>query len=142
MRVDFYILATTKPEDRLHFACRLTEKAYGLNSRVYAHMASANDAQQLDKMLWTFRQDSFIPHDLLTGEAQNRAPVCIGTRENHLSEGELLVNLDTEMPNFAKGFARIAEIIGGDESSRQVGRERFKQYRELGIEPETHQIGT
>jgi DNA polymerase-3 subunit chi len=124
----------------MHFACRLTEKAYGLNSRVHAHTASAADATRLDQMLWTFRQGSFIPHDLLTGNGQPRAPISIGSGEHHPEKGDLLVNLDDSTPEFAQGFERVAEIIGGDEASRQAGRERFKHYRDLGIEPETHQI--
>ena len=41
---------------RLHFTCRLTEKAYGLNNRTYVHMGSAAEARQLDELLWTFRE--------------------------------------------------------------------------------------
>ena len=34
----------------------------------------------------------------------------------------------------------VVEIIDGQETSRQAGRKRFKQYREMGLEPVTHQI--
>ena len=139
-RVDFYLLEASEPQARFQFACRLTEKAYSLQNRVYAHTQSAADAQRLDELLWTFRQGSFVPHQLLTDKYDDRTPVAIGTGENRASEGDLLINLAESAPEFAGGFGRIAEIISGDEASKQAGRERFKYYRELGITPETHTI--
>ena len=141
MRVDFYILDAGNAAERLHFACRLTEKAYGLDSRVHAHTSSPADAAKFDEMLWTFRQGSFIPHEIFAAGTAARAPVSIGSGNEHPDQGDLLVNLSDEAPAFAGKFARIAEIIGSDEASRAAGRERFKHYRELGIEPATHQIG-
>ncbi len=37
-------------------------------------------------------------------------------------------------------FERIAEVIDADEARRQRGRERFRLYRERGIEPATHDM--
>jgi len=140
MRVDFYILKTTAEDSCLQFACRLTEKAYKLTNKVYAHAANSRDAERMDEMLWTFRQGSFVPHQLLTTSSERRAPVSIGAGAQREAEGDLLINLADKPPEFAAGFDRVAEIVGGDEASRQAGRERFKYYRDMGIKPETHQI--
>lgn len=142
-RVDFYILEATAPGARMQFACRLTEKAYGLGNAVYAHAASAQDARRLDDLLWTFRQGSFIPHEQLQEPAHAQAsstPVCIGTPQTYQHEGQLLINLTDSTPEFAANFSRIAEIIDGSEESRKAGRQRFKDYKKLGLEPETHTI--
>lgn len=139
-RVDFYILAASEPASRLQFACRLTEKAYGLNNRVYAHAASQAEARQLDEMLWTFKQGSFIPHQSLAEDPDERTPVRIGSPERWENEGELMINLSEAAPEFATNFERVVEIVDGQEASRQAGRKRFKQYRAMGLEPVTHQI--
>lgn len=139
MRVDFYILESPDPAGRMQFACRLTEKAYGLDNTVYAHTASDAAAQQLDDLLWTYRQGSFIPHER-SGTDGGHAPVRIGTPEACDATGDLLINLGHDYPDCAAGFARVAEIVGGDEASVQAGRVRFKQYRDQGIEPVTHKI--
>lgn len=139
-RVDFYILAASEPASRLQFACRLTEKAYNLQHQVYAHTASAADAQRLDEMLWTFSQGSFVPHQILGSANEERAPVNIGMAEQCKDSGDLLINLTDKTPDFVSNFARVAEIIDGQEESRQAGRERFKRYRQLGLEPVTHNI--
>jgi DNA polymerase-3 subunit chi len=139
-RVDFYILAASKPASRLQFACRLTAKAYSLNNRVYAHASSPAEAEQLDKLLWTFKQGSFIPHEALGENEAERAPVRIGTPDRFENEGELLINLTDTAPDFATNYTRVVEIVDGQEASRLSGRTRFKQYRTMGLEPVTHQI--
>jgi DNA polymerase-3 subunit chi len=139
-RVDFYILAADEPSSRMRFACRLTEKAYGLKHRVYAHTSSPADAQHLDEMLWTFRQGSFIPHSLLDDDTDEYTPVRIGIPERSQPKGQLLINLSGAAPGFATNYERVAEIVDGSEASREAGRERFRQYREMGLEPVTHQI--
>ena len=142
-RVDFYILQTSEPNSRMQFACRLTEKAYGLGNTVYAHAPSEQDADRLDDLLWTFRQGSFVPHDALhkcAAEQELATPVSIGTPDTRQQEAQLLINLTEETPDFVTKFGRIAEIVDSSEASRKAGRQRFKDYKKLGLEPETHTI--
>ncbi len=138
-RIDFYILESATASGWLNFVCRLTEKAYGTVEAIYAHTGSAEVAQQLDEMLWTFRQGSFVPHEILSAEPP-RAPVRIGTAEHQLEAGNLLINLTGAAPAFAKQFDRIAEVVDADPARRAAGRNLFRQYREMGLEPVTHNI--
>jgi DNA polymerase-3 subunit chi len=139
-RIDFYILSDSGRDSRLRFACRLSEKAYNMNTHVYAHTPSPEQADRLDQMLWTFRDGSFVPHARFTADAEQRAPISIGTPEIYSEAGELLINLCDVVPTFYSGFERIAEIVAADESSRKAGRERFRHYRDLGADPATHNI--
>jgi len=139
-RIDFYILAEAGQSSRLQFACRLTDKAYGQQHRVYAHTTSDDEARELDELLWTFRQGSFIPHQLVSERADNRTPVRIGTPACADDAGQLLINLGPEAPAFAGNFARVAEIIDATDASKDAGRERFRQYRAMGFNPVTHKI--
>ena len=138
-RVDFYVLEATGESGRLVFACRLAEKAYKLDNEVYAHTGSQEVAAQLDEMLWTFRQGSFIPHEQL-GDEPARSPVRIGSPGREQHSGGLLINLAGQVPTFAKQFTRIAEIVDADPDSRAQSRDRFRQYRDMGLEPVTHRI--
>jgi DNA polymerase-3 subunit chi len=138
--VDFYVLAAAGQNSRLQFACRLTEKAYSQNHQVYAHTASSDEARELDELLWTFRQGSFIPHQLVSETADERTPVKIGTPACAVDSGELLINLAPAAPAFTANFSRVAEIIDASEASKEAGRERFRQYRAMGYTPVTHTI--
>ena len=112
-RVSFYVLAAQEPVARLSFACKLTEKAYKLGQRIHLHAADRSEAEALDKMLWTFRQGSFVPHERLdAGTPTDRAG---HDRQWYRGppEVDLLINLADEVPAFFQRFARIAEIIDG-----------------------------
>jgi len=139
-RVDFYVLPDTDAGARLHFACRLTEKVYKLNNKTHAHVTGAAQARQLDELLWTFRQGSFVPHEIHGQAAQSNAPVTIGHDCELAPSGDLLINLADTIPPFFDQFARIAEIIDSSAECRQHGRERFSFYRDNGYNPTTHKL--
>jgi len=139
-RVDFYVLPEVDADARLRFACRLTEKAYKLEHRAYAHVAGAAQARMLDELLWTFRPGSFIPHGIAGTAPEASAPVTIGHDDGADVSGDLLINLTDTIPPFFDRFARIAEIIDASPDGRRTGRERFAFYRDNGCKPETHKL--
>ncbi len=140
-RVDFYILAATGEPSRHKFACRLAEKAYRLKHTVHIHTANRQQAEVLDELLWTFRDGSFVPHEVLNMPGRPpSAPVTIGFDETGIGNQDLLINLTDEIPEMAASFPRVAELVTSDEQSRQLSRKRFVRYRELGAELETHNI--
>jgi len=144
-RVSFYVLDGTAPDTRLGYACRLLEKAYKLQNRIHAHTGDANMAKVLDTLLWTFRQGSFVPHELLSPDSQPTSPITIGSTVSYHGaqppEADLLVNLAEEVPPFFTRYPRIAEIIDGSRAGREAGRARHRFYRQQGLEPETHEVG-
>lgn len=144
-RVSFYVLTGPEPGSRLGYACRLVEKAYKLQHRIHAHAADGSMARSLDELLWTFRQGSFVPHEMLApGGGHPLAPVTIGAAgdagQAEPPAADLLINLATEVPAFYQRFPRIAEVIDGSPAGREAGRARHRFYREQGLEPETHEV--
>lgn len=124
----------------MRFACRLTEKAYSLNNRTYAHVDNAARARELDELLWTFRAGSFVPHELESTDSVAPPPVVIGHAADTNAEADLLINLADSIPSFFDRFGRVAEIVDGTEEGKRAGRERFAFYRDNGYTPNTHKI--
>lgn len=143
-RVSFYVLGDTEPGARLGYVCRLVEKAYKLQKRIHAHTVDASMARALDTLLWTFRQGSFVPHEILTPDCRPAAPVTIGSAAPDDSpeppDADLLINLADEVPAFYARYARIAEIIDGRPAGREAGRARHRFYRDQGLAPETLEV--
>jgi DNA polymerase-3 subunit chi len=54
------------------------------------------------------------------------------------SPPQLIVNLAAAVPAGVASAARVVEIVDNDPDRRQAGRERFRQYRAMGVEPTTH----
>lgn len=138
-RVDFYVLKQEGPQSRNTFACRLAEKAWRLENTVHIHAASREEAERINELLWTFRDGSFVPHELLTPGGRS-APVTIGSGELAVQARDLLINLSDTIPAFAESFPRVAELVSSDETSKQESRKRFATYREQGHTLETHDV--
>ena len=140
--VDFYVLEGSDARERLRFACQVINKAFEAEQRVLVCLDSAAELTALDDLLWTFAQDSFVPHEPLTPASDwEETPVLLATSQSPPSPPDVLVNLAQVLPAAADSAARVIEIIDTDDTRRQAGRVRFRQYRERGIEPQTHKLG-
>ena len=140
-RVDFYILAQPDERARQLLACKLAEKAWRLDNSVYIHTRDRADAERLDELLWTFRDGSFVPHGLAGGDdGTESSPIVIGCEPDRVDNRDLLINLGDEIPAFAKGFPRVAELVTSDENCRTLSRKRYSTYRDQGHELNTHKL--
>ena len=138
-RVDFYVQSGGPAQGHLTLACRVTEKAFQAGHQVYLRCDDMTQAEELDTLLWTFSQCSFVPHHL-HGVDDDPAPVTIGHGPPDSAQVQVVVSVAGKpITNFAD-FARVAEIVGSEEIEKQSGRARFKFYRENGVEPATHEI--
>jgi len=140
IRVSFYLLESDDPRARLLFACRLVEKAWHLGNRIHIQTADTEMAAALDELLWTFRQGSFVPHALLPVVDEDRPPVTIAPAGGERPAADLLINLADEAPADCSSWPRIAELVDATAAGREAGRQRFRAYRQQGLEPETHTV--
>jgi len=140
-RVDFYVLAQVDERSRHVLACKLAEKAWRLDNSVYIHASSRADAESLDKLLWTFRDGSFVPHGLAgRNDGTESSPIMIGSDNDGVDTCDLLINLCDEVPPFAESFPRVAELVTSDPNCREKSRKRYSLYREQGHELNTHNL--
>ena len=139
-RVDFYVVSRSEPDAVLSTACRLTEKAFRLKNRIFINAASRDQAMALDRLLWTFRDDSFIPHCRAGADSDRDDPVRIGCGEAPDAPFDVLINLGDDVPLWSRESPRIAEIVGTDPQSRAAGRKRYRHYRDEGCELGSHTL--
>lgn len=91
--------------------------------------------QTLDEKLWSFDPISFIAH----GVDQVDAAVCISAKQPS-EQGWLVFNFNNHALEQVNHFSHIIEIVENNEAAKQIGREKFKMYRRLGIEPRTFKL--
>ncbi len=140
-KVDFYVLPGSGEMARQQFACRLAEKAYRLDNSVHIHVADRERLQKLDDLLWTFRDGSFVPHEILgAAPGEPESPVTIGCDESPHVDCDLLINLGESIPASVASFPRVAEVVTSDEGSKTLSRQRFVDYREQGHTLDTHRL--
>ncbi len=139
--VTFYVLEEASVPARLRLACRIAEKAFQAGQSVLVWHTDGTELATLDELLWTFGDDrSFIPHERIAPGAACEAPVLLTTSLAPAGGIDVLINLAAAVPEAAGRAARIVEIIDGDPARREAGRARFKAYRELGLQPVSHNV--
>ena len=142
-RISFYILKGSQEHDRQVFACRLIEKAYAQGNHIYIHADSAEQAKQFDQLLWAFRPDSFVPHQLMHNTMETEqvdCPILIGHDTTPPRLMNLLINLSAQHPLFFSQFERVAEFINDDDTIKAQGRERYRFYQQRGYDLESHKL--
>ncbi len=139
-RIDFYVLDDGGGDARLRLACRLAEKAFRQGHSVYVHADSDVLVQQLDELLWTFRDESFLPHEINRGPDTYPAPIQIGNVDDPQVDPDMLINLAADVPSFFGRFKRMAELVDADPDVRTASRERFRYYKERGYPLQTHRV--
>ena len=84
-RIDFYLLSAAAG-GAVPAACRLCEKAVGAGHRLYVLTGDGTTTEAMDGALWSFRQGSFVAHEIHPGTAQEQPaqpplpPILIGTQ--------------------------------------------------------------
>jgi DNA polymerase-3 subunit chi len=139
-RVDFYTLAPQAGGDRFVLTCRLVERIHGEGLRILIHVPGADEARHLDRLLWTWRQESFLPHGLVGETDAELTPILITRDGAPESEDQVLINLGLEVPTFFGRFERLCEPLDHDPAVRDAGRRRYAWYRDRGYPLQHHSV--
>lgn len=139
-RIDFYICKPESRENRHLLACKIAEKAWQRGQRVLVHTSNEAETRHVDRLLWVFKEQSFIPHGVLDQDNPKINPILIGHQKDPGNEHEVLINLAAERPDFFSRFERLAECVDQEPGIVQAARDRYRYYRDNGYVLETHDI--
>jgi len=141
--VDFYLLEDSTDDAKWLLACRLAEKAYLRRHQVLIYCDCQDTAEMLDELMWIFKENSFIPHNI-QGEGPNSPPPIqigyAGYTTDPTGFSDILFNLSDEIPVFHQRFKRIIEIVPHNDLEKEISREHYRQYRISGFKIQTHAI--
>ncbi|MCL1092883.1 DNA polymerase III subunit chi [Shewanella kaireitica] len=115
-------------------ACELARQAFINQQWVYIHCTDKEQAYAIDELLWQLAPQSFVPHNLKGEGPTGGAPVEIGfDRLGANKNRHVLINLADQVPQFAVNFVQIIDFVANDDSHKAIARDRYRQYRTLGI---------
>jgi DNA polymerase III subunit chi len=139
--ISFYILASESTRERDLFACKLIEKVYRSGACAYVLTDNVAQSHAFDDLLWNFRAGSFIPHQIYTGELPAcDVPIIIGSSTPPEQWQKTIINLSAHCPQNFQQAERILEILDNSEAAKTLGRDRYRQYKQAGIEIATHKM--
>ena len=111
MKVDFYHL-TVQPLERV--LPTLAEKVLASGERL---LIVAGDQQQqtyLDKLLWSYAPDSFLPHGLVGGEGDTDQPILIAPDVDAANRARNVLIADGVWRDDALDFDRAFHLFDDD----------------------------
>lgn len=131
-RIDFH----SNVPDRMTYACRLVRKARAaaVDSRIIVLLKNSDDISNLDRTLWTFSEQDFLPHAIAGDELAKRSPIVLTDDVEAVphQDRDILINLTDEIPAAFAQFERVCEIVSTGAADTEAARERYAYYRQRG----------
>jgi DNA polymerase-3 subunit chi len=140
-RVDFHEVAA-----RLQPAvCAQVAALFEEGERVYVWAPSKADAAALDEQLWTFSDDSFIPHGLWSGEGECAEQIAVGWVGQNPNSASVVVIAGAisheELLTAVGKFSRLVDLVPKrDERAVAAARVRYKILKDSGLNPHFHKL--
>jgi DNA polymerase-3 subunit chi len=127
----FYHLERTGLEQALP---ELLEKTLQRGWKALVRLREAERLRELDGWLWTYRDDSFLPHAPDDEPGAARQPILLTTGFENANGAEALFLLDGADPGELAGYARCVVLFdGGDEAQLAVARAQWSAAKASGV---------
>jgi DNA polymerase III subunit chi len=133
-KISFYLFEKS-PERQVDSTCRLCRKILRNPAKIWIYCLDPATQNELDDLLWSFDSQSFLTH----GIDDQTASICISSKLPSTSEW-LIFNFHNQALEDIQNIGHIIEIVENTEEAKQLGREKYKTYRKLGISPQTHKL--
>jgi len=125
--------------DRIEGIARLLLRRSRLRPHVLIICPDAEVMDKLDERLWTIHPESFLAHAEAGPDPKVNAeqPILLATDIVRDNKPEVLINAGLEIPAGLSAFDVVVDFDDAwSEPLRQASRERFRTYRQLGVNPQ------
>jgi DNA polymerase-3 subunit chi len=128
--IGFYHLTRSTLEEALP---RLLEKVLASGQRAVVRTVTRERLELLDRHLWLYSRESFLPHGSEADGLAQHQPVWLTTTIENPNGAGVLVLVEGARMEDASAFARVLDLFDGqDEEALSAARERWRRARDLG----------
>jgi DNA polymerase-3 subunit chi len=119
-----------------HVLPSLIERSLGRGWKVVVQAASEERVEVLDAHLWTYRDDSFLPHGTWREANAEAQPVLLTVLEHNPNAASIRFLLEgAAMPVDAASYERVVLLFDGeDEDAVAAARARWSEAKAAGFE--------
>lgn len=106
-------------------------KAYGSGQKILIRVPDKKEANRLNDLLWTFKDDSFLPHGLASDDRASQHPILITTEQDNVNDAGILILTHGCTHDDVGSFNMVCEMLDGRVQSQIAdARTRWKSYKE------------
>lgn len=111
----------------------LLERTLARGWRAVVQAASDERVEALDSLLWTYADDSFLPHGTVKDGAPERQPVFLTSGDGNPNAASVRFFVDGAGSAEVGGYARLVFLFdGGDEDMVAHARRQWALAKEVG----------
>ena len=127
----FYILDSD--DDINYCTCKIIKKFYEEGKKILVSSKNSILIDDLNKLLWTFEQLSFIPHST-SKDYDSFTPVLLtetGYKNDSIIKKDynIFINLDDEVKTDYHNYEIVIELVSGNEHQKNLAREKYLYYK-------------
>lgn len=123
----FYHLERTGLDQALP---ELLEKTLARGWRAQVLCTGRDRLEHLDGWLWSYRDDSFLPHGTTEAAEPARQPILLTTSADNLNAAQALFLIDGAQAQGLDGYDRCVVLFDGrDEAALAQARERWREVK-------------
>lgn len=112
----------------------LLERTLSRGWKALVRTGQAERIDHLDGWLWSWRDDSFLPHGVANEPMAERQPVLLTTDLDNPNEAQALFLIDGAEPGDVSAHERCILIFDGrDAAALKTARGRWKSFKEAGL---------
>ena len=113
----------------------LVEKTLGRGWRALLRFSTAERLETVDSALWTYRDESFLPHGTARDGHADRQPVFLTTEDGNPNGAAVLFLLEAAEEREPERYARVIRLFdGADEEAKALARTEWKRAKAAGFE--------
>jgi DNA polymerase-3 subunit chi len=126
----FYHLERTSLDQALP---ELLEKTLARGWKALVRSTARERVEHLDGWLWSYRDDSFLPHGVADEPMAERQPILITTGMDNLNGADALFLIDGAEAGDVSAYARCVLLFDGrDEAALAAARGRWSGFKNAG----------
>jgi DNA polymerase-3 subunit chi len=113
--------------------CKLVRNLFKKEENIII-IDSSDKLVELDKLLWTFEQNSFLPHKIYSDGDAIDTPIMLLSIQN-LDKLKIFNNYTSVINNFDNALLKlndnteIYEFVGSSELNKSISRKKFLEYK-------------
>ncbi len=128
----FYHLERTGIDQALP---ELLDKTLARGWRALVRATSSDRLEHLDGWLWSYREDSFLPHGRANEPMADRQPILLTTGLDNPNHGDAVFLIDGADAPALDGYKRCVLLFDGrDDAALGRAREQWKRFKAEGLE--------
>jgi len=113
----------------------LVEKTLARGWRALLRFSTSERLETIDSALWTYREESFLPHGSARDGHADRQPAFLALEDANPNGAAVLFLLEAAEEREPERFSRVIRLFdGADEEAKALARAEWKRAKAAGFE--------